>query len=177
LYRPPARLGAPPPTDVTNDQDTPLLHLSLHRFHGDGAKLVVSCLTSRPSGTPLGMGLIRSFPPSVRAYRMANFPTTRGLWLHTDKKENINFPIYKEIRNGAVAKSYITNGSLYMGKYFRISSYIGKPLLIYCMTLQLLHSEFPYIWEKKLFYFFISAVLLGMVLLPHWRVASGSLWF
>ncbi len=55
-YRPPARLGAPPPTDVTNDQDTPLLHLSLHRFHGDAAKLAevaVSCLTSTSSENPL----------------------------------------------------------------------------------------------------------------------------
>ena len=34
------------------------------------------------------------------------------LSIHTDKKENQNFPIYKEIQNGAVAKSYITNGLL-----------------------------------------------------------------
>jgi hypothetical protein len=52
---------------------------------------------------------------------------------HTDKKENQNFPIYKEIHNRAVAKSYTTNGLLiqYMGKYFPISSYIGKPFLTY----------------------------------------------
>jgi hypothetical protein len=36
---------------------------------------------------------------------------------HTDKKENQIFLIYKEIQNGAVAKSY-------MGKYLRISLYI-----------------------------------------------------
>jgi hypothetical protein len=29
---------------------------------------------------------------------------------YTDKKENKNFLIYKEIHNGAVAKSYMTNG-------------------------------------------------------------------
>jgi hypothetical protein len=37
---------------------------------------------------------------------------------HTDKKENQNFPIYKEIQNGAVAKSYITNGLLIYGEIF-----------------------------------------------------------
>ncbi len=37
---------------------------------------------------------------------------------------------------------------LYMGKYLRISSYIRKPFLI--LTLQLLHSEFPYN-EENLF--------------------------
>jgi hypothetical protein len=36
-----------------------------------------------------------------------------------------------------------------MGKYFPISSYIGKPFLILYMTLQLLYSEFPYIWGRK----------------------------
>jgi hypothetical protein len=52
--------------------------------------------------------------------------------VHTDEKENLNFPIYKEIQGGSVAKSYILlMASLYMGKYFRISSYIGKPFLIY----------------------------------------------
>ncbi len=40
------------------------------------------------------------------------------------KKENQIFLIYKEIQNGAVAKSY-------MGKYLDISSYIWKPFLIY----------------------------------------------
>jgi len=40
------------------------------------------------------------------------------LSIHTDKKENQNFPIYKEIQNGAVAKSYITNGLLIYGEIF-----------------------------------------------------------
>ncbi len=31
---------------------------------------------------------------------------------YTDKKENKIFLIYKEIQNGAVAKSYMTNGLL-----------------------------------------------------------------
>jgi hypothetical protein len=52
---------------------------------------------------------------------------------HTDKKENQIFLIYREIQNGAVAKSCMTNGLhiLYMGKYFRISSYIRRSFLIY----------------------------------------------
>ncbi len=34
----------------------------------------------------------------------------------TDKKENQIFLIYKEIQNGAVAKSYMTNGLLIYGE-------------------------------------------------------------
>jgi hypothetical protein len=54
--------------------------------------------------------------------------------LYTDKKENQIFPIYKEIQNGAVAKSYMANkltASSYMEKYLRISSYIRKLFFIY----------------------------------------------
>jgi hypothetical protein len=47
------------------------------------------------------------------------------------KKKIKIFLIYKEIQNGAVAKSYKTNASSYMRKYLNISSYIRKPLLIY----------------------------------------------
>jgi hypothetical protein len=42
---------------------------------------------------------------------------------HTDKKENQIFLIYKEIQNGAVAKSYMRKGFLIyeeMPKYFPI---------------------------------------------------------
>jgi hypothetical protein len=53
---------------------------------------------------------------------------------HTDKKENLSFLIYKEIQNGAVAKSYMTNGSsvLMYGEIFaNILIYYRKPFLIY----------------------------------------------
>jgi hypothetical protein len=43
--------------------------------------------------------------------------------LHTDKKENQIFLIYKEIRSGAVAKSYMSKSFLIyeeMRKYFPI---------------------------------------------------------
>jgi hypothetical protein len=51
--------------------------------------------------------------------------------MYTDKKENQIFLIYKEIQNGAVAKSFMTNGLLTYGEYLRISSYNRKPFLIY----------------------------------------------
>jgi hypothetical protein len=41
-----------------------------------------------------------------------------NLAVHTDKKEKNIFPLYKEIRNGAVAKSYITNGLLIYREIF-----------------------------------------------------------
>ncbi len=47
--------------------------------------------------------------------------------LHTDKKKNNFFPIYKEIQSGAVAKSYMRMGfPIYeeMGKYKEAVSYI-----------------------------------------------------
>jgi hypothetical protein len=47
----------------------------------------------------------------------------------TDKKENQIFLIYKEIQNGAVAKSYMTKGSsvLIYGEIFaNFLIYIGK---------------------------------------------------
>jgi hypothetical protein len=61
-----------------------------------------------------------------------SMPGNKNFRLCTDKKENQSFLIYKEIQSGAVTKSYMANGLLiYMGKYLRISSYIGKPFLIY----------------------------------------------
>jgi hypothetical protein len=38
--------------------------------------------------------------------------------LYTDKKENQIFLIYREIKSGAVAKSYMTNGLLRYGEIF-----------------------------------------------------------
>jgi hypothetical protein len=49
--------------------------------------------------------------------------------MYTDKKENQIFLIYKEIQNGAVAKSYMTIGLLIYGEIFAHSSYsiLGSP--------------------------------------------------
>ncbi len=61
--------------------------------------------------------------------------------------------MYKEIKSGAVAKSYMRKGFLIneeMRKY-------ARPLVISHMTLQLLHSEFAYsVYEQILIFFFIS---------------------
>jgi hypothetical protein len=38
--------------------------------------------------------------------------------MYTDKEENQIFLIYKEIQNGAVAKSYVTNGLIMYGEIF-----------------------------------------------------------
>ncbi len=63
------------------------------------------------------------------------------VWEHNGQEQHNNntliikeikiFLKCKEIQNGAVAKSYMTNVLLYIGKYLRISSYIRKPFLIY----------------------------------------------
>jgi hypothetical protein len=43
----------------------------------------------------------------------------KNTWdIYTDKKGNQIFLIYKEIQNGAVAKSYMTNGLLIYGEIF-----------------------------------------------------------
>jgi hypothetical protein len=71
----------------------------------------------------------------------------RVLGLHsgyTDKKQNQIFLIYKEIQSGAVAKSNTRKGFLIyeeMCQYFPICEEAVRSY----MTLQLLHSEFPYI--------------------------------
>jgi hypothetical protein len=54
-----------------------------------------------------------------------------SLGLYTDKKENQIFLIYKEIQNGAVVKSYMTNGLIIYSKYLGKSSYVRTPFLIY----------------------------------------------
>jgi hypothetical protein len=46
-----------------------------------------------------------------------------------------------------------------MGKYFRIPHKLGSPSSY--MTLQLLHSEFPYIWGK--FYFLFYQCIPGTI--------------
>jgi hypothetical protein len=51
---------------------------------------------------------------------------------YTDKKENQIFLICKEIENGAIAKSYNTNGLLIYGELFaHFLIFYRKPLLIY----------------------------------------------
>jgi hypothetical protein len=84
------------------------------------------------------------------------------LWApHTDKKENLIFLIYKKIQNGAVAKSYMTNDLLIYGEIFAHFLILVSPSSY--MTLQVLHSEFPYILGKFDF-LFISAVVSSLIM-------------
>ncbi len=66
------------------------------------------------------------------------------------------YHIYKEIQNGAVAKSCMTNGLLIYGEIFShfLDSILGSLSSSSYMTLQLLHSEFPFIWGKFDFLFY-----------------------
>jgi hypothetical protein len=57
---------------------------------------------------------------------------------HTDKKETYIFLIYKEIKIGSVAKSYMMKG-------FLINKEMRKYLIIQYMILLPLPPEFPYI--------------------------------
>ncbi len=90
---------------------------------------------------------------------------------YTDKKENQISSYLRKFRMEQLQSRIWLRASSYMGKYFRISSYTYQEALphIWVMTLQLLHSEFPYIWGKFNF-FFISAVLptFGKIFRPFW---------
>ncbi len=63
--------------------------------------------------------------------RQIPLPTTPYLTPppHTDKKENQVFLIYKEIQNGAVAKSYMRKGFQYMRKCANFFPYMMRPLI------------------------------------------------
>ncbi len=79
--------------------------------------------------------------------------------LHWNKKKIKFFSnTYKEIKNGAVAKSYITASS-YIGKYLRISSYIRKPFLIYDFATALLWIS---LYMSKIWFSFLSVYDLAM---------------
>ncbi len=74
--------------------------------------------------------------------------------MYTDKKKIKFFLIYKEIQNGAVAKLYMTNKPPHI--WLNICAFphiLGSPSSY--MTLQHLHSKFPYI-SGKLDFLFIS---------------------
>jgi hypothetical protein len=72
----------------------------------------------------------------------------------TDKKENQIFLIYREIQSGAVAKSYMTNGLLIYGKYFRISS--RKPFLIHDFATAPLWIS---LYMRNFFFFYQCAIM------------------
>ncbi len=71
------------------------------------------------------------------------------------KKVKLSSYIYKEIQNGAVAKSYMRKGFLI---YDEMRKYLPKyeEAVSHYMTLQLLHSEFPYMYIRKIWFSFLS---------------------
>jgi hypothetical protein len=71
--------------------------------------------------------------------------------------------MYKEIQNGAVAKSYMANGLLilYMVNICAFPHKLGSSSSYTRMTLQLLHSKFPYtVYEENFILFVISVQYL-----------------
>jgi hypothetical protein len=54
----------------------------------------------------------------IGAFGINPFPVYKSSGGCTDKKENQIFLVNKEIRSGAVAKSYMTNGLLIYGETF-----------------------------------------------------------
>jgi hypothetical protein len=63
------------------------------------------------------MGTIDGTPPPVPTKGVRRIEGFVMGYTTTDKKNQI-FLIYKEIQNGAVAKSYMTNGLLIHGEIF-----------------------------------------------------------
>jgi hypothetical protein len=69
-------------------------------------------------------------------------------------KKKIKFSSYmRKFRREQLQSHLRLTASSYMTKYWRISSYIRKPFLIY-MTVQLFPSEYPYI--RGIFFSFLS---------------------
>ncbi len=128
-------------------------------------------------------GKIQFLPPCIlisRSCRTASVHyiqyilTTRKPWLamgmgtfvlvaYTDKKETKIFLIYKNIQNGAFAKSFMTNGLLIFGKIFAhfLIYQEALPQSSY-MALQLIHSKIPNMRKIK----FSSVYILFTVISP-----------
>jgi hypothetical protein len=99
-------------------------------------------------GPPLTRGAAPSSPT------LAPVAQCRG----SDKKENQIFLIDKKIQSGAVAMSYMRKGFLiYLWGNAQIFPHIRGGRWSY-MTLQLLHSEFPYtvLYMRKIWFSFSS---------------------
>ena len=65
---------------------------------------------------PWNKGKLGSYPKYYILFTSVTVCWVDFSWLsYTDKKENKIFLIYKEIQNGAVAKSYVINGLLIYG--------------------------------------------------------------
>ncbi len=86
---------------------------AIHANHGLIAVVVPAVRMVPPSPPPPEMLRVANihFSSSPQLSFVTPVPCGRPR-RHTDKKENQIFLIYKEIQNGAVAKSYMTNGLL-----------------------------------------------------------------
>jgi hypothetical protein len=75
---------------------------------------------------------------------------------YTDKKEIFHHTVYKEIPNGAVSKSYMTNGLLIYGEIFaRFPHILGSPSS-YIYDFATATALNFLIYEENLIFFFIS---------------------
>jgi hypothetical protein len=75
---------------------------------------VTLMLTSMPISPPPDKKQFKTLEEEIN--RLSDCQHWDGQWpRYTDKKETKIFLIYKEIQNGAVAKSYMTNGLLIFG--------------------------------------------------------------
>ncbi len=75
--------------------------------------------------------------------------------LHTDKKENQIFLIYKEIQMGSGAKSYMRKGFLIYEEKRKCFTYMGRSLVIH-VTLHPISPNFL-IYEENFIFLFVSA--------------------
>ena len=76
------------------------------------------------------------------------------------KKKNNFFPIYKEIKSGAVAKSYMRKGFPIYEEMRKFLPYMRRPLIIYDFAPD--PSECSYIFEENFIFFFISETAITL---------------
>ncbi len=95
--------------------------------------------------------------------RLTIFPTPFLLF-----RQDCNqiFLIYKKIQNGAIAKSYMRKGFLIYEEMHKYLTIYEEAVSHVCMSLQLLHYEFPDIWGKFTFLFYQCTPFLSNWLGP-----------
>ncbi len=113
-----------------------------------------------PPPLPRPPQAVATASPAPSAQQNGSYP----IILCTYKKDNQIFLIHEEIQNGAVAKLFMTRPPHIWGYISAFPHILGSPI-----TLQLLHSEFPYIWGKFDFLFYQCVLSYP----KHW-LGSGS---
>ncbi len=91
--------------------------------------------------------------------------------VHTDKKENQNFLICRKIQNGAVAKSYMTNGLPVYGEIFAHFLIYKEALphiwLCNCSTL-----NFLILYEENFYFLFYQYIGKILCTIPGKKISS-----